>query len=571
MSNSETAGGTREVHRAVLAIRTSGPQHCQNQPIQRSSQVTAAAPQPSSCKYQSTGVQTLPPPNGDTFKLVYGRDPSHNDLVRNTGLAAIGRFTSDPRSNPYEVFHSASFPAPAAKEAKTYADAGFQAAGCDTTRLALARAKVKASMTTKKYREVALQAGYAISAESKDEMIVHSEQYATIVRLDAKGNLLEGDVNKLRLPNILGTRLQPQTLTLQKTPVSLAARTSNSVEYDNHVTLPGSSPYSSPTHSCAPTSEANPIEQRTQIPALASSSRGHNYHLMPVFDEEYGNVGSYSSKFVIVGAGSCLPPKAPKASQSCLQKRKFDGPKHIDASSKKPKLSSSSTPRAPSKPAAPSSERSKVSSLATPERSPPPMAPSSKLSTQPPLRARDMPRKPPPSEPKSTPLMPRFVRPRPGDAGQEHILTVRRSGSTDTWKVNKNVLKKREHSDKDHVENSYNKPTESDGNTAFPTIPVQASDISEPHLLEAVHGRKKPRLSQDLVREDPADMQNTPPSSKSSSRSHQPKSVRIGKESKSRDSRPSRKPLTPYVPPGMRAKILQTRPDNDARRDSSKR
>ncbi|KAF3049030.1 hypothetical protein E8E11_006848 [Didymella keratinophila] len=120
------------------------------------------------------------------------------------GSAEIGRLTNHPRMNTYELIYGSAYLAPTTARKEPYADSGFQTASHDTRRKALARAKVEASMTTNKYRNAASRAGYVICAESRDEMIVHSERCSSAVQLDTEGNLLEGDIKSKSLTNIYG-------------------------------------------------------------------------------------------------------------------------------------------------------------------------------------------------------------------------------------------------------------------------------------------------------------------------------------------------------------------------------
>ncbi|XPS73150.1 hypothetical protein M3J09_005303 [Ascochyta lentis] len=177
-----------DMAREVRVIHALFPQECLDQLS------------PDLTTYHNTGVQTLPPANGDVYKLINGREPSQTDYTRNMGLAAIGRYQQDPRSNPCELIYGAAYTAPHATA--TYTSSGFQTADYNTSRRALARAKVQASVTANKYRGAAAQAGYVVCAESKDEYIVHSEQYPTTARLDKGGNLLEGSIQTRHLPNI---------------------------------------------------------------------------------------------------------------------------------------------------------------------------------------------------------------------------------------------------------------------------------------------------------------------------------------------------------------------------------
>ncbi|KAJ4313869.1 hypothetical protein N0V94_006735 [Neodidymelliopsis sp. IMI 364377] len=139
-----------------------------------------------------SGASTLPPPNIETYQLIHGLQPLSKDFRRSIGIAAIGRYEKDPRLNPCELIYGVAYDAPPVARQAIYIDSGFQTASYDVSKIALARAKAKASMTVSKYRTAASQAGYDILAEIKDKSIVHSEQYPFKGRFDSDGNLLNG-------------------------------------------------------------------------------------------------------------------------------------------------------------------------------------------------------------------------------------------------------------------------------------------------------------------------------------------------------------------------------------------
>lgn len=194
----------REVH----VIRALYQQESLSQAMESTKSTSTVAASPAiPRRYQNTGVQTLPPANGDVFQLIYGRERrelSHNDYARSMGAAGIGRLTNDPCMNPYELVHGAAYSAPTIVKKEAYTDSGFQTASHGTRKVALARAKVKASIMVNKFRKAASEAGYVVCLESRDEMIVHSERLSNTIRLDKQGNLLEGDVKSKSLPNIHG-------------------------------------------------------------------------------------------------------------------------------------------------------------------------------------------------------------------------------------------------------------------------------------------------------------------------------------------------------------------------------
>ncbi|OSS47256.1 hypothetical protein B5807_09987 [Epicoccum nigrum] len=255
-----------------------------NEPLESAS--TIGAPVKSSA-YRDTGIQTLPPPNATIYKLVYGRDPPA--IGRPVmGIAAIGRFTEGPQSNPDELLHGAAYAAPTSTQ-KTYMDSEFQTESTDATRMALMKAKSKASIMANKYRKVALKEGYVISSATDNNMVIHSEQYATTVRLDEEGNLLEGSTKGRLLPNIRGTKsfVQPSTQ-----PIVIA--------------------------------QVQPVLFRKpplKIPALAPSSRDWISGSPLVIDNEYGSGKTHDDEFVVYDATSSASQKAPSTTSALALSR----------------------------------------------------------------------------------------------------------------------------------------------------------------------------------------------------------------------------------------------------------
>jgi hypothetical protein len=262
-----------------------------NEPLDTAS--TLGGPVKSS-SYRDTGIQTLPPPNGDIYKLVYGCDPPAIPLaIRRPvmGIAAIGRFTKGPQSNPYESLHGAAYDAPTSTH-RTYVDSEFQTGSTDATGMALMKAKTKASIMANKYRKVALEEGYVVCSATDNHMIVHSEQYDTTVQLDMEGNLLEGSTKGRSLPNILSTKSFVQTST------------------QSTVT--------------APVQPALFRVPPLKIAALAPSSRNNS---PLVFHNEYGSGKTYYDRFVVYDATSSDGQRAPStttASTSSRKKRKWE-------------------------------------------------------------------------------------------------------------------------------------------------------------------------------------------------------------------------------------------------------
>ncbi|KAF2623562.1 hypothetical protein BU25DRAFT_461941 [Macroventuria anomochaeta] len=350
MSTSEEvviARPTNNVAREVRVIRAQYPQECLKQPMQLFGPASIVEPRKSPRTYQNTGFQTLPPPNGQIYKLIHGREPSQTDCVRNMGTAAIGRYADDPRSNPYELLYGTAYPAPPTAQRDIHADSGFQTASCDAIKKALARAKVKASMTANKYREAAARAGYAICAESKDEMIIHSEQYPMTVQLDAEGNLLAGTVERRCLPNIYGASSKPTPLApgfMRKTLIPPSRRASNSVQHESQDALTEEASYPSPSQS--PTIIPRIVEDQLPTPlerisALIPSSTEGASDLNSTLDNEYGSVGSDLNEFVVYDARAAArsPAPVPIATSALSGKRGLSEQLHTDTPSKRSKIS----------------------------------------------------------------------------------------------------------------------------------------------------------------------------------------------------------------------------------------
>ena len=92
MSNSEEVEIVRQANdtaREVRIIRALYPQECLHPNLQYSCTPQLGEPQESWRTYQNTGAQTLPPPNGKIYKLIYGHEPSQTDYRCNMGVAAI--------------------------------------------------------------------------------------------------------------------------------------------------------------------------------------------------------------------------------------------------------------------------------------------------------------------------------------------------------------------------------------------------------------------------------------------------------------------------------------------------
>lgn len=342
--------------REVRIIRARYPQECLNRSTKPLNMEATAASPIVPRTYQNTGVQTLPAANGDVFRLIHGREPSHNDYARSMGSAGVGRFTNGPRLNPYELVYGSAFLAPTAAREEKYTNSGFQTASHETRRRALARAKVKSSIMANKYRKAASKAGYVIFAETREEMIVHSEQVLSAVQLDTEGNLLKGDVKSRSLPNIYGALVhdEPSEATLpQEVLTKHMESLAKQPTYVEHGVQTSQSPYPSPLHSSRmPCQESTAELQRSanSVSALAPASVEHVSAPVSVVDNEYGSGEPATDEFVVYDASTeydrlDVTCGSMKTSQG---KRKASKNDALDCSPKKHKPSAQASPRSPS-------------------------------------------------------------------------------------------------------------------------------------------------------------------------------------------------------------------------------
>ncbi|KAF1359166.1 hypothetical protein EJ07DRAFT_178779 [Lizonia empirigonia] len=301
---------TSDVAREVRIIRALYPQACLNHNTTPtpSSATSIAESRASSRTYHNTGVQTLPPPNGDVFKLIHGRDPSQIECTRNIGVAAIGRYTEDPRSSPYELMYGSAYTAPLPTKSVSYVDSGFQTASHQVCRMAMARAKVKASMTVNKYRGAAAQAGFVIGAESRDGYVVHSEQHSSALRFDGSGNLLDGGGGCGWVPNVFGRSVILSSAALKgsvESTVSALESVPSFSEGERLETTNQEASYPSPSQSPTTSLQILPKDSDSihgRISALVPSSAEDDFNSGLAIDNEYGSVGPGTEKFVVFDA-----------------------------------------------------------------------------------------------------------------------------------------------------------------------------------------------------------------------------------------------------------------------------
>jgi hypothetical protein len=160
--------------------------------------------------YRSTAVQTRPPHDASTFVRIYGRGPTHQELERKVGLAAIGRYKSPTDSLHGVVYGNVFQREPNEHEAATTAS-GFQTLDPGLSQKALTKAKVKAVMSAKKYQHIASEAGFKIWGESKDENVVHTQQFPFSIQLDANGVAqTDEDLTRCFIPNIYKEDIEPE-------------------------------------------------------------------------------------------------------------------------------------------------------------------------------------------------------------------------------------------------------------------------------------------------------------------------------------------------------------------------
>lgn len=330
-----------DVDREVRIIRALYSQECLHPHAQIVDPVPDTRSRKAPRRYQNTGVQTLPPPNGKIHTLIYGREPTQADIRHNMGLAAIGRYERDPRSNPFELMYGAAYPARSTADRANYVDSGFQTANTDANKMALARAKFTASMTAKRYRGAAAQVGYIINAESKDEMIVHSEQYDTTARFDREGNVSDGCVHGRYLPNIHG-RLINSEISAPALGQKISEHTSTETPFPEKSTIP--SKLLQPPAIRPQTTFNDPVQSTRKTCTVASWSDKRMHDSRAVHHDEYGRDSSDVYKFVIHGdiadVATTIPrhPRPAMFPTSRSTKKRSHDDQHTGSPSKRQKV-----------------------------------------------------------------------------------------------------------------------------------------------------------------------------------------------------------------------------------------
>jgi hypothetical protein len=179
-------------------------------------QPTAIIASTHATRYRSAAVQTLPPSNAEQFHRIYDREPTNQELVSKTGSAAIGRYEPGLLANGYDVVLCTPFSAPVASNKRAnYINSSFQTDAVAQCKKALLRAKVKASMLVNRQRDAAQSAGFRVWSKTRDEHIIHSEQFRVSVQFDDQGNAIKADVDGLSLPNIYGKEIDPLPKTIE--------------------------------------------------------------------------------------------------------------------------------------------------------------------------------------------------------------------------------------------------------------------------------------------------------------------------------------------------------------------
>ena len=179
-------------------------------------QPTAIIASTHATRYRSAAVQTLPPSNAEQFHRIYDREPTNQELVSKTGSAAIGRYEPGLLANGYDVVLCTKFSVPVAPTKRAnYTNSSFQTDAVAQCKKALLRAKAKASMLVNRQRDAAQSAGFRVWSETRDEHIIHSEQFRVSVQFDDEGNATNADVDGLSLPNIYGEEIDPLPKTIE--------------------------------------------------------------------------------------------------------------------------------------------------------------------------------------------------------------------------------------------------------------------------------------------------------------------------------------------------------------------
>ncbi|KAF1925159.1 uncharacterized protein M421DRAFT_8223 [Didymella exigua CBS 183.55] len=340
-----------DIAREVRIIRALYPQECLSPSLDPMDPDPIAASLEALPTYHNTGVQTLPPANGNIFRLIHGCEPSQSDYVHSMGSAGIGRLAADPRSNLFDLIYGSTYLAPTTATRGTYTESGFQTANHDTRRKALARAKVKASMTANKYRNAASKAGYVIYAESRDEMVVHSEQFHNVIQLDSEGNLLEGTVKTRNLPNIYGALIYPEpseTPTTRGASEQAAGRLPKQSRDKERCSRAPQAPYPSPSQSplIPPLATAEELQSSVAIVSALAPAMKHS-PVEPTLDNEYGSGETGTTDFIVYNASAehSRPELARSGTKQSSGKRKSTEHSLPDYPCKKHKILAQASPR----------------------------------------------------------------------------------------------------------------------------------------------------------------------------------------------------------------------------------
>lgn len=185
--------------------------------------------------YHSTGVQTQPLHDANQYEEIFGHNTGKGDISRNIGLGGLGRYGVQTGAYAYELNYGLPFVAYGDDEDDTRnSDSGFQTLIFADCKRGLAKAKVRASILARRHRSTAEKSGYRVWAESKDDNVIHSEQFPTVVEFDAEGNTKDGTLSGLFLPNIFGEKMQSPLQACQLHPVRSPAIETTPYGFTSH-------------------------------------------------------------------------------------------------------------------------------------------------------------------------------------------------------------------------------------------------------------------------------------------------------------------------------------------------
>ncbi|KAF2675818.1 hypothetical protein K458DRAFT_410953 [Lentithecium fluviatile CBS 122367] len=235
--------------------------------------------------YHSTGVQTPPPPDNDTFYECFGRNRPIGDSVR-------GRYTRN-EEDPHELRYGEAFVATASDAATETNDSGFQTMRYDVREVFLRNAKMKAAANAQKVEKLAEEEGIRIFAETDDKLIVHTQQIPPVISIEMTGGVCCVDA-----PNLCyEVTRAPSPPTPQPIPVFCPSPERNrktdeaAAEFgkvdaaynDEYVVKTTFEGFREPTPAPAPAPKKRKAEEAVE-PAATESTRPKGVHLSPPTD-----------------------------------------------------------------------------------------------------------------------------------------------------------------------------------------------------------------------------------------------------------------------------------------------